>query len=223
MAKPEFAYWNIRGLAQPVRFLLEYVGTDFTDTMFNQKGEHPNWDRSEWLDVKFSKGLDFPNLPYYIDGDVKLTQTHAIMRYIARKHDLLGKTEEEKYRVDLVTEQCMDFRNGWVMLCYRTFGIQEQKDQYLADLPGKLKAFEDFLGDNPFFAGASISFIDFHLYEMFYQHSKLAPEMLANCPKLTAFIKRFEELPKIKAYMESERYTNLPFNNKQALFGSTPL
>ena len=27
-------------------------------------------------------------LPYYIDGDVKLTQTNAIMRHIARKHNL---------------------------------------------------------------------------------------------------------------------------------------
>ena len=59
-------------LAQPIRFLLEYTGTDFTDTKYVVKGEAPNWDRSHWLDVKFEKGLDFPNLPYYIDGDVKV-------------------------------------------------------------------------------------------------------------------------------------------------------
>ena len=55
-------------LAQPIRFLLEYTGTEFTDTQFVVKGEAPNWDRSHWLDVKFTKGLAFPNLPYYIDG-----------------------------------------------------------------------------------------------------------------------------------------------------------
>ena len=27
-------------------------------------------------------------LPYYIDGDIKLTQSNAILRYIARKHNL---------------------------------------------------------------------------------------------------------------------------------------
>ena len=33
------------------------------------------------------------------------------MRYIARKHDMLGKTEEEKVRVDMMGEQSMDFRD----------------------------------------------------------------------------------------------------------------
>ena len=51
----------------------------------------PDFDKTCWFDHKFSYGLDFPNLPYYMDGQTKLTQTHAIMRYIARKHDLCGK------------------------------------------------------------------------------------------------------------------------------------
>merc|ERR1711990_1179773 len=59
---------------------------------------------------------DFPNLPYYIDGDVKLTQTHAIMRHLARKHNLCGTTDAERDRWDMMTEQCMDFRNGWARL-----------------------------------------------------------------------------------------------------------
>lgn len=221
MTKPELAYWDIRGLAQPIRFLLEYTGTEFTDTQFVVKGEAPNWDRSHWLDVKFTKGLDFPNLPYFIDGNVKLTQTHAIMRYIARKHNLCGQTEEERHRCDMMTEQCMDFRNGWVRLCYGTW--EKAKDGYLADLPAKLKSFEDFLGDNPWFAGKNITFVDFHMYELFVQHAKWAPEALAQCKKLTAFVTRFEELPQIKAYMDSPRYVNLPMNNRMAFFGSTAL
>jgi glutathione S-transferase len=37
------------------------------------------------MDEKFTLGLDFPNLPYIIDAekDVKLTQSMAIMRYVA--------------------------------------------------------------------------------------------------------------------------------------------
>lgn len=222
MGKPELAYWDIRGLAQPIRFLLEYTGTEFTDTQFVVKGEAPNWDRSHWLDVKFTKGLAFPNLPYYIDGDVKLTQTHAIMRYIARKHNLCGTTDEERYRCDLMTEQCMDLRNGWVRLCYGTW--EKAKDSYLAELPDKLKSFEDFLGpEEPWFAGKNITFVDFHMYELLVQHSKWAPEVLAQCKNLSAFVKRFEELPQIKAYMDSSRYVNLPMNNRMAYFGSTPL
>merc|ERR1712168_58553 len=217
MTKPELGYWDIRGLGQPIRFLLEYTGTEFTDTLFSVKGEAPNWDTSHWMDVKFTKGLDFPNLPYYIDGDVKLTQSHAILRYIARKNNLCGQNEKESYRCDLMSAMCMDFFTGWFKLCYGVNGPwEEAKAAYLADLPAKLKPFEDFLGDNPWFAGKNITFVDFHMYELMYQNAKLAPEVLAKCEKLSAFVKRFEDLPQIKAYMESPRYVKMPFNNRMA-------
>jgi len=44
---------------------------------------------------KSKLNLDFPNLPYLINGDFKLTESIAIARYIIRKSnkkDLLGKT-----------------------------------------------------------------------------------------------------------------------------------
>ena len=53
-----------------------------------------------------------------MDGEVGVTQSNAIMRYLGRKHDMLGKTEEERVRVDIMENQSMDFRNGWVRLCY---------------------------------------------------------------------------------------------------------
>ena len=55
------------------------------------------------------------------DCFTQMTQTHGIMRYIGRKHDLCGKTDAEKWKLDMLTEQCMDFRNGWVRLCYGTW------------------------------------------------------------------------------------------------------
>ena len=59
-------------------------------------------DHNEWLKEKYSLGLKFPNvshtifskiviflqLPYYIDGDVKLTQSSAILYYIADKYGM---------------------------------------------------------------------------------------------------------------------------------------
>ena len=46
--------------------------------------------------MKFKLGLDFPNLPYLIDGNIKVTQSNAILRYLGRKFGLDGKTEADK-------------------------------------------------------------------------------------------------------------------------------
>ena len=53
-----------------------------------------------------------------IEGAISVTQSNAILRHIARKHDMCGKTEQEKVWVDMMADEAMDFRNGWVRLCY---------------------------------------------------------------------------------------------------------
>ena len=40
------------------------------------------------------------------------------MRYIGRKHNLLGATDKEAMRVDLMENQLGEFRDTWVSLCY---------------------------------------------------------------------------------------------------------
>ncbi|XP_076053438.1 glutathione S-transferase Mu 3-like [Oratosquilla oratoria] len=219
MSKPVLAYWDIRGLAQPIRLLLEYTGTDFEDK-FYKCGPAPDFDKSCWFDIKFSLDLDFPNLPYYIDGKIKVTQSNAIMRYIARKHDMCGKTEEEKVRVDVLENQTMDFRNELVRLSYNP-KFDELKDPYLKKLPSTLKLFSEYLGDRKWFAGDNITFPDFIMYELLDQHLLLAPGCLKEFQKLQDFLKRFEALDKIKKYMASDRFMKAPLNNKMAKFGNS--
>jgi len=206
MSPPVLCYWDIRGLAQPIRLLLAYTKTEFEDRQLSC-GPAPDYDKSCWFDNKFSLGLDFPNLPYFVDGDIKLTQTHAILRYIARKHNLCGTTDIEKARVDMMAEQSMDFRNGWVRLCYCGFvgkDFQKEKPAYL---------------EKPWFAGKSLSFPDFHMYELLDQHKMMDPDCLKNYPNLQAFVARFEALPEIAAYMKSPKFMAKPINNKMASFG----
>jgi glutathione S-transferase len=154
MSQPILCYWDIRGLAQPIRLLLEYTGTKFEDKHMSC-GPAPDFDRSCWTNVKPTVGLDFANLPYYIDGEHKITQSNAILRYIARKNGLLGKNEEEMIRVDIMAEQSMDFRNGLVRLAYNP-NFDQLKADYLVALQAKLEEFQKFLGSRPWFAGKTL-------------------------------------------------------------------
>uniref|UniRef100_A0A287DCA4 Glutathione S-transferase n=1 Tax=Ictidomys tridecemlineatus TaxID=43179 RepID=A0A287DCA4_ICTTR len=183
-------YWDIRGLAHAIRLLLE-----FTDTSYEEKryicGEAPDYDRSQWLDVKFKLDLDFPNLPYLMDGNNKITQSNAILRYIARKHNMCGDTEEEKIRVDIMENQIMDFRMQLVRLCYNS-DHEKMKPQYLEQLPGQLKLFSLFLGKYSWFAGEKLTFVDFLTYDVLDQNRMFEPKCLDEFPNLKAFMCRFE-------------------------------
>nr|ACE81252.1 glutathione S-transferase mu5 [Tigriopus japonicus] len=216
---PVLCYWDIRGLAQPIRLLLEYTGTKFEDKQL-VCGPGPNYDKSVWTNEKHRLGLDFPNLPYFIDGDRKITQSNAILRYIARKHNLLGQTEEEQMRVDIMAEQSMDFRNGLVRLCYNTKSLTKVRMIIWLPLVSKLDEFAKFLGDRPWFAGESLTFVDFIMYELLDQHRVFAPKSSINPRKLVDYLNRFEKLPPIEAYMKSDRFMKRPLNNRMAKFGA---
>ncbi|XP_053173183.1 glutathione S-transferase Mu 3-like [Scomber japonicus] len=213
----KLAYWDIRGLAQPIRLLLEFTGSKYEDK-FYVCGEAPNFDKSCWFDEKQKLGMDFPNLPYLEDGDRKIVQSNAIMRYIARKHNMCGETEDEKVRVDIIENQSMDFRNGFVMLCYADF--DNRKPKYLEMLPDVLKQFSDFLGNKKWFAGDKITFVDFIMYELLDQHRMFQPTCLDNFKNLKALLDNFEALEKIAAYMKSNRFMKTPVNNKMAKWGN---
>lgn len=119
---------------QPIRLLLAHAGVEYEDKRFKME------ERDAWMAEKYSLGLDFPNvydmkchswrmyllyadfcamqLPYYMDGDVKLSQTFAILKYLGRKHGLAPKNEEEQRRVDLIEAEAMDMRANWSKTCY---------------------------------------------------------------------------------------------------------
>ena len=48
-------------MAQPIRLLLHYLGTEFEDKYF-VCGPAPGFDKSCWFDIKDDLPLDFPNV-----------------------------------------------------------------------------------------------------------------------------------------------------------------
>ena len=114
--------------------LLEYAGADWKDEQYSC-GPAPDYDKTCWFGIKDTLGFDYPNLPYLIDGHIKITQSNAILRYLGRKFELDGKTEEDRVQVDIMLENAMDFRNGFVRLCYNP-KFDEMKEGFLKNLPG---------------------------------------------------------------------------------------
>jgi len=106
-AKPTLGYWKIRGYGQQVRYMFALAKVEFTEELYEVVATpEGGWDHSDWTDKKFTLGLDYPNLPYLFDGDYKLTETLAILKYIAAKWapEMLGTTPEEQANLVMMTE-----------------------------------------------------------------------------------------------------------------------
>ncbi|XP_021487387.1 glutathione S-transferase Mu 2 [Meriones unguiculatus] len=211
-------YWDIRGLCHAIRLLLEYTDSSYEEKRYTM-GDAPDYDQSQWLSEKFKLGLDFPNLPYLIDGSHKITQSNAILRYLARKHNLCGETEEERIRVDILENQVMDTRLQLAMVCYSP-DFEKRRPECLEGLPEKMKLYSEFLGKRPWFAGDKITYVDFLAYDILDQHRIFEPKCLDAFPNLKDFLARFEALEKISAYMKSSRFLSGPIYLKMALWGN---
>jgi glutathione S-transferase len=162
-AKPTLGYWKIRGLAHQIRMQLHYSGVDFSDVMY-AAGPAPEFNREEWLTVKETLGLPFPNLPYFIDGDVKITETAAIHRYIANKWmpELCGKTTEDKGQVDMIWGVINDLKGSVTGPCYMT----GDKAEIIKQLTNRVPSILTFMGDKKFLVGDYITIADFFFYEI---------------------------------------------------------
>jgi len=196
--------------------MLAYAGEEYEDKLY-EVGDGPEFNRDAWLNEKASLELDFPNLPFYIDGDVKLTQSNAIYRHIARKHKLYGADNKEAAIIDMLADQIMDLRNDFVRLCYNP-NYKNLRKSYDEALPKKLQPFEDFLAKKKFLVGDKVTFPDFHLYEILDQNLTMNPEGLKDFPNLQGYLKNFEELPEIKKYLASDKFMKTPINNKSAQY-----
>jgi len=70
-AKIKLGYWGIRGFGQASRLPLAYAEADWENVVYT--------DPNAWFaNDKQNLGFDFPNLPYLIEGDLKLMESSAI-------------------------------------------------------------------------------------------------------------------------------------------------
>jgi len=220
--KVVLGYWDIRGLANPIRLLLEYTHTPYEDKLY-VVGPPPTFDRGQWFTDKEKFGssgtLDFPNVPYYFDGDIKITQSNAILRHIARKNNLVGGSEKEKAYVDMLGDEALDYGAGLVRLAYNS-DFEKLKGPFFADsVPAALKRFEGFLGDKKWMMGDNLTWPDFKLYELFDETRLMSPGILDKHPKIKAYLDRFEAIPEIAAYLKSNKAIKR-FNNRMAKWGA---
>ncbi|CAG2170185.1 unnamed protein product [Oppiella nova] len=131
------------------------------------------------------------------------------MRYLSKKHGLAGHNEKERIRMDILEGQLKDFRGDFLEATFDPH-FEMARVEYLKNMPKMLSQLSDFLGEYPYFAGKSISYVDFLAYELIDLHYYLEPDVFVNFPNLKEFLTRIEGMPTIHKYQYSDNYIRWP-------------
>ncbi|CAN7985230.1 unnamed protein product [Ixodes hexagonus] len=214
---PVLGYWDTRGRAQMIRNLLVYKDVAFEDKRLPY-GPPPDYASAEWQAEKFSLDLKFPNLPYYIDGDVRLTQSHAILRYLGRKHDLAGRTEEEVTQLDQLEQQAGDLLMKLAMTAFAP-DLDAARKTYEENMGNELKPWAEYLRGRAWALGERLTYVDFILHEALDWIRDFKPDAFQRFPTLVKYVEAFEELPNLKQYFASEKYRKYPMLRRKWAWG----
>lgn len=206
--------------------MFAYLGVDFEDVKYGVTLDQDmgSWDRSQWTDVKFTLGLEYPNLPYLIDGESRVTETAAIMKYVAKKWDssLLGKTAAETARAEMLYAHVNDMKQKCTGPCYRGEKQgDELKDAIAEDCQPILERLFEVIQPGQWAAGETLTWLDFFLAEVIeYLEAILDQRFVAMVPASHEYLERFLALDGVKAYYADEtRSMKAPWNNAMAVLG----
>ena len=211
---PRLTYFDVRGRAEVIRLILEEMGTPYRERRIQL---------SEWASLKPT--FPFAQLPLYEEGGLAIPHSHAIYRYLARKHGLGGQTEAERIRCDVVEETFVDLQNDLAGF-YWSAQFAEKRDEYeRTNLPALLDKAQQLLlqnrGGDGYWVGEQLSFVDFCAWHFLDYVRPFSQRTLERYEKLMAFKQRIESRPRVAAYLASERRPRTQ-TVSLAPFGGTP-
>jgi len=235
----ELHYWpTIQGRGEFVRLALEAAGAPYIDVARGsaESGQGVPAMRRVMQDT----GLTHPPFapPFLKDGDMLIGQTAAILHYLAPHLKLVARNEQARVWTqqiqltiaDMVTEAHDTHHPVGADLHYeeqRPEALRRAREFCRVRLPKFLQWFECIVVRNPagsrHLVGGKLSYADLSLFQLVeglrYAFPKAAQSALAQTPGVVQLHGRVAALPKVAAYLRSER--RIPFN-EQGIFRCYP-
>lgn len=222
MSGPKLLYFNLRGRGDVIRMALEQSGSEWSE---------------EGIEYAVMKqgGPNFPfaQAPVLVHNGMTIAQTDAILRYIGREWGMYGDNNVESTQIDMLLLGVESIRGDYVKLCYGSSFSEEATQAYkdthvaAAGLSGRTNGahfqyLEDMLGRSDSFVatgfavGNKLSIADIHLFDLVDLHVRETgpcPAEMQAFPHLLRLHATVAAMPKIKAFLESDKRPKMVNNN----------
>lgn len=204
MVQYKLTYFDVRGLAETSRCILNYAGVPFEDVRMSHE---------EWPAMK-SK-MPYGQVPVLEVDGVQIPQSFAIARFLARKHGLAGKNDVESALLDAVADSHKDFNSEvysyFMVLAGRKEGDKDKlhKEVFVPAVEKYFPNLEKALADSGsgFFGKSGVSWVDFYLASAFLTFQKFSPDEMKKHPELEKHCEKVHALPQLKEYFSNRKDT----------------
>ena len=207
----KFFYWPIKGRMHPIRLFLAFLALKHTEVPMTP---------DSWKAEKQSTPMDFPNLPFVEDGNLRLSESRAIPVYIAlkaKRENLVGVGLNR-----VLHDQVMGVLDDLIVESFKFLKSPPELSSaifnyhYTPNVKSTLSKLNNFLGKKKWLLG-EITYADFYLaynVEICMDISRAfnSDVLLKDLTALKEHHARFRELPAVKDfYAASQGPNQLPY------------
>jgi len=186
-------YFHGRGRAEQSRWVLAAAEVPFVNMCLSTS--------AEFAALKRQGKLIFGQVPLLELDGLRLVQSQAILRHVARTRNIAGADEREQALADQLAEACSDFRSALLGLPFNgnTQACASAVQRYAPIFESLLSESRQWVA-----AGQGMTYADALLAEAVTGYSELFGDAwLSELPRLKAHRDRVCALPGVAAYLSS--------------------
>ena len=198
-------YFNVRGRAEPIRFVFAQAGVQYEDVRLTQE---------QW--AEFKPKTPYGTLPVLeVDGKM-LGQSRLIERLLAEQYALAGSNAFENAEIAGIVDFIDDLQGQKMTQCFfekdeaRKAELRKELDEthiprYLGVVEKRATANNSADG---WLYGEKVTHADFSVYLMLDYVLMMAPNILDNYPALKKLRESVEKLPNIAKWLKERPVTD---------------
>lgn len=223
MGEPKLIYFDARGVVEPTRILLAAAGVKYEDKRYTVDMTTKPPSAPEFNAAKESGALavNMGRAPMLEFDGAQIGQSHAIARFLARQHSMMGSNDIEAAQIDTLYEHVRDIKDAWVKMRVNPSLDEDAKkaatDKYLStELPEWCKKLEASIEVFKPAAGCAVgnkmSLGDIAIYAWLscYYPADKADEVAAayaKCPHVSGIVKAVGSNAGVAAWEKSRPVT----------------